>query len=227
VAALIGAGLGLAAVGLVAYWALVLSEGVYLGPRVVIWLYDRVAPRYDRIKNSDHADDSRWLARPLLVALDRCGAPRVLDVATGTGRLPGALVAEADFQGRVAGVDRSRGMLAQAERRLAGHGAAGLVRADAGRLPFADETFDAVACVEALEFTQQPRETLREMVRVLRPGGVLLVSNRVGWDALAYPGRLCGRGRLERALAGMGLEVVESERWQVYYDLVWGRKRNA
>ena len=117
-------------------------------------------------------------------------------------------------------------MLAEARRKPAGvqQEALCLARADAGRLPFPDAIFHAVACIEALEFTQRPRETVREMVRVLRPGGVLLVSNRVGCDALAYPGRLCGRGRLERALHRLGLEAVESERWQVYYDLVWARK---
>jgi len=225
-AALIAGGLALAALGLLAYWALVLSEGVYLGPRVVIWLYDQVAPRYDRIKNSDPQDDARYLARPLLVALDRCLAPQVLDVGTGTGRLPRALLAEADFAGSVVGIDRSRGMLAQAAPRLAGRSAVALACADGGHLPFGDGAFDAVTCLEALEFMPDPRATLREMARVLKPGGVMLVSNRVGCDALAYPGRLCGRGRLERELTRMGLEVVESERWQVYYDLVWARKRD-
>lgn len=211
--------------GLLVYWALVLSEGVYLGPRVVIWLYDRVAPRYDRIKNADPDDDRRYLARPLLLALEGVAAPCVLDVATGTGRLPAALLAEADFRGRVVGVDRSRGMLGQAVPKLAGRPATvALARADAVRLPFAEATFDAVTCLEGLEFTPRPRESLREMVRVLKPGGTLLVSNRVGWDALSYPGRLCGRGRLEAALLRLGLQVVESERWQSYYDLVWARR---
>jgi len=219
---------GLIALGAVGYWLLALSEGVYLGPRIVIWLYDRAAPRYDRIKNADPLDDRRYLARPLLLALDGVREPRILDVATGTGRLPVALRAEEGFAGQVIGLDSSTGMLAQAHRKLEGGPAnRALVRADAGCLPFAEATFDAVTCLEALEFTRRPNETLREMARVLKPGGVLLTSCRVGRDAWYFPGRPCGRGRVEALLCRMGLEGVETERWQVYYDLVWARRSRA
>ncbi len=215
----------LGALGLAAYWLLILSEGAYLGPRTVVWLYERVARRYDRIKNLDPADDARCLARPLLLALQEAEEPLILDVATGTGRLPAALLAEGDYVGRVIGVDRSPGMLAQARAKLLPRAGAGaLALADAGGLPFRDATFAAVTCLEALEFTGNPRQTLRELVRVLRPGGVLLVSNRVGWDALWFPGRSCGRGRVEALLRALGLEEVEREAWQVYYDLIWARK---
>ncbi len=225
---LIAAGVGLAALGLVGYWAVVLSEGVYLGPRVVTWLYDRAAPGYDRIKDLDAADDARYLARPLLMALEGAANPLVLDVATGTGRAAVALLTEADFAGRVLGVDRSAGMLARAREKLAGWaGRRGLVRADAGCLPFSEGAFAAVICLEALEFTARPQQTLREMVRMLKPGGVLLTSNRVGWDCFWFPGRRCGRGRVEGWLRELGLQEVEREAWQVYYDLVWARKGTA
>jgi ubiquinone/menaquinone biosynthesis C-methylase UbiE len=215
----------LVTVGAAAYWAVVLSEGVYLGPRAVTWLYDRVASRYDRIKNSDPVDDEYCLARPLLLALDGLEKARVLDVGTGTGRMPALLQAEPGFAGSVVGLDRSRRMLAQARARLGGHGGVpALALGDAGHLPFAEASFDAVTCVEVLEFTAHPEDTLREMARVLKPGGVLLVSNRVGVDALWYPGRHCGRGHLEALLDQLGLEHVETQRWQVYYDLVWARR---
>jgi hypothetical protein len=43
-------------------------------------------------------------------------------------------------------------------------------------------------------------------------------------DVLWYPGRLCGRGRLEAALQALGLQVLETEAWQTYYDLIWAKK---
>ena len=219
-------GLVLSAMGLVVYWAVVLAEGVYLGPRAVIWLYDRTACRYDRIKDVDPRDDARYLARPLLLTLQTSDKPRVLDVATGTGRLPEALLSEGDFTGQVVGIDRSRGMLAEAQKKLARRCAAvGLLLTVAERLPFPDASFDAVTCLEALEFLASPKEALRECVRVLKPGGVLLASNRVGWDVLWFPGRLCGRERVEALLRALGMEDVERELWQVHYDLVWARAK--
>lgn len=219
------AGVALLVLALLGHWALVLSEGVYLGPRVVVWLYDRIAQRYDGIKNLDPRDDAAFLARPLMLALDGIAEPLVLDVGTGTGRMALALLVEADFDGRVVGLDRSALMMSQAQPKLAAYGMRGkLLRADAGKLPFPDASFDAVTCLEALEFTARPKETLREMVRVLRPGGTLLTSNRVGSDALWYPGRHCGRGRVEALLRALGMVQVEAERWQTYYDLIWAKK---
>ena len=222
---LMALGAVLLALGAGAYWALVLSEGVYLGPRVVRLLYDRAAPRYDRIKNADPEDDVRYLARPLLTALDAAPAPLVLDVATGTARLPLSLMAEPIPGLRVVGIDCSPGMLGRAQRKLEPYPhVQALALADAGYLPFADDAFTAVTCLEAIEFTPRPRATLRELVRVLQPGGVLLISNRVGVDCLWFPDQRCGRGRVEAWLRELGLVDIEREAWQVYYDLVWAKK---
>jgi SAM-dependent methyltransferase len=206
------------------YWLLVITEGTYLGPRVVTLLYDWTAPRYDRIKELQFIYEMERLGLPLAEALRDRPSPRVLDVATGTGRLPLALLRAGDSDSRVVGIDRSAPMLAQARDATAEYEGITLMQADAGALPFADDTFDAVTCLEALEFMWSPAHVLREMERVLKPGGVLLVSNRVGLDACFFPGRLCGRGRMERFLDQNGLAAVESERWQVHYDLIWARK---
>lgn len=206
------------------YWLLVVTEGTYLGPRIVTLLYDWTAPRYDRIKNLQYIHEMQRLGIPLAEALRDAAAPRVLDVATGTGRLPLALLHQEDLASRVVGVDRSAPMLAQARAAMDGYDRVMLIQGDAGALPFGDGTFHAVTCLEALEFMWDPRAVVREMARVLEPGGALLVSNRVGRDALLFPGRLCGRGRLERFLKQAGFVAVVSQRWQVHYDLVWGRK---
>jgi len=225
----------LAAVAIL-YWLVVLSEGVYLGSRVVIALYDWGASSYDRIKNVRPEDDALYLAGPLLSALagvsapsaalrGRFAAPLVLDVATGTGRLPLALLRQWDFSGQIVGLDLSRRMLAIARRRTyARPGCVGLARGDAMTLPFPDDLFDAVMCIEAVELLPRPRAALAEMARVLRPGGRLMVTNRVGTDSRFLPGRTCPRDVLETRLNALGLIHVATRRWQVHYDLVDAQK---
>lgn len=215
----------LLALALILYWLLVVTEGAYLGPRVVAWLYDLSANRYDAIKQFDLNDENHFLARPLLRALNGVRAPRVLDVATGTGRLPLALLCQSSFQGRVIGLDLSRRMLYLAQRKGRRYGSRlYLICQDAARLPFADSSFDAVTCVEALEFLANPRAALMEMTRVLRPGGVLLVTNRVNWEARLMPGKAFSSPVLRALLESLDLTKIEIQRWQECYDLVWARK---
>ncbi len=210
------------------YYLLIVTEGTYLGVGVVIWLYDRVARRYDHIKNLNYVHESRFIGLPLSEALADVDAPKVLDVATGTGRTPLALLREPDFQGTLVGVDRSELMLERARAALPEcDGRVTYLRGDAEALGFADSVFDAVVCLEALEFMPHAARAVREMSRVLKPGGQMLLSNRVGADARFYPGRLCKRGRLEQFLREIGLENVVMQRWQVHYDLVWARKPRA
>jgi SAM-dependent methyltransferase len=209
----------LASLSVFAYWLLVIAEGTYLGPRVVAVTYDWVARRYDGIKQFRDADEDWFIARPLLQALDGVQHPLVLDVATGTGRLPAALLRNR-FAGTVVGLDLSRGMLRRAWSKLRPYREqVHLVWQDASQLPFTDGTFDAVTCLESLEFMPRPRGTLAEMVRVLAPGGVLWVTNRVGREARLLPGRAIPRAEFEEALTTLGLGSVEVRRWQVNYDL--------
>ncbi|MDH4208368.1 MAG: hypothetical protein OEV76_05805, partial [Anaerolineae bacterium] len=91
----------LAAAAGVAYWLVVLTEGAYLGSRAVRFLYDWGAASYDRVKQFDPVDDAQSLALPLLRELRGVERPLVLDVATGTGRLPRALRRNLGFQGRI------------------------------------------------------------------------------------------------------------------------------
>lgn len=213
---------------LIGYWQLVIAEGAYLGPRVVALLYDWTAHRYDQLKSFDEAEETRFLGRPLTGALGNRGRPCVLDVATGTGRLPQTLLRQPDFDGQVFGLDLSAKMLRIAEQHLALHqGRAGLLRAAAIPLPFADEQFEAVTCLEALEFFADATATLHEMVRVLRPGGWLLISNRVGWDARLMPGHTWSRAQLISILRGLPLTDISVRPWQSYYDLAWARKRRT
>ena len=209
----------------VVYWLLVLSEGVYLGRRAVIALYDWGAASYDNIKQVQPQDDATYLTRPLLALLHDVKAPRVLDVATGTARLPLSLMRQLDFRGHVVGLDLAAHMLAIARRKTRSHRRrVGLVRQDATALPFPDASFDAVTCIEALEFLPHPLATLAEMNRVLREGAHLLISKRVGIDALFFPGRAFRGQALHEQLRTLGLVEVQTRRWQAHYDLIGATK---
>lgn len=122
------------------------------------------------------------LAGPWAIRLaDAAGlAPedRVLDVACGTGAVAGEAVDRVKPGGVVAGLDRSAEMLTVARAKLPD---VDLKEGRAEALPFGDEAFDVVICQFGLMFFDHPDEALREMLRVLRPGGRLVVAV---WDRL-------------------------------------------
>jgi SAM-dependent methyltransferase len=216
--------LALTAVVALGYYLLVATEGVFLGKRVVIWLYDLTAHKYDDIKGFDPLDERFSVARPIVNGLANPSG-KVLDVATGTGRVPVALASDPAFHGLVVGLDPSRKMLDQAARKLAGrHGRVSLIRHPAVPLPFADAVFDAVTCLEALEFLPSAEAALAEMVRVLRPGGFLMTTRRRSWEGRAFLGRYRPAGDFEDLLRGLGLDAVRSHLWQMSYDRVTARK---
>src|SRR5689334_22227291 len=201
---------------LLLYWELVLAEGTHLGPRVVIWLYDLIAWRYDRIKKFDLAVEADLLGLPLTEALITADAPLILDVAAGTGRVARALLRQPAFDGLVVNLDFSRRMLVEGKLACAAWPArTEWLHSPAQPLPFAAETFDAVACVEALEFLPDARAALAECVRVLRPGGLLLVTNRVGWHAKLLFGKTFTRAAFKELLGEFPFEVVRVHPWQV------------
>ena len=205
------------------WWLLIASEGVYLGRKTVIWLYDRFANRYDDVKNFDRIYEHALIAQPIMERITPHQAPLVLDVATGTGRLPLALLNHAHFQGRIIGVDLSRQMLANAALKLQGYeDRVSLLWCPAEHLPFADNTFDVVTSLEALEFMIHPDAVLREMVRVLRPGGLLFASNRI--NARTMPGKTWTRDQLGDLLVELDIVDADLEPWQQDYDRVWAVK---
>lgn len=207
------------------YWQLIIAEGAYLGRRVVALLYDWSAHMYDRIKHFDVGYEQYFLARPLTSALFSFPSPLVLDIATGTARLAHTLFHEVGFRGQVVGVDLSRRMLEQAVQKTAHwESRISLLWGDASELPFPADTFEAVTCLEALEFMPDPDQILAEMVRVLRPGGLFLTTNRIGTDAKLMPGRTYSAQEIEARLQKLSLEMVQVRPWQEDYDLVWAVK---
>ena len=216
---------------LAAWWLFHVTEGAYLGPRVVAWLYDLSARRYDGIKDLRQTEEAIDLGVPLVERLHAAGATgpaaRVLDVATGTGRLPLALLRVSLFEGRVVAVDLSRRMLAEAARKLRAAGLAErarLLHHGAAPLPFEEASFDAVCLLEALEFLPDTDHALAELHRVLRPGGTAVLTQRIDWQARLMPGRAEGREAFHARLERHGFTEIEARRWTTLYDLVWARR---
>jgi ubiquinone/menaquinone biosynthesis C-methylase UbiE len=223
---LILAGSGLTILAALAYWQLIIAEGAYLGQWAVTLLYDLAAHRYDAIKRFSPEMEAFFLGAPLTQALQNLREPLVLDIATGTGRLPTALLEQPSFRGRLAGVDHSKNMLKVAAAKLARFGdRVTLIWCDAMRLPFVDSTFDMVSCLEMIEFTPDPEAQLIEAARVLKPGALLVTSRRRGRDALFLPGHTHSRSAFVRLLEDIGLTNIEVLPWQMDYDLVVAAKR--
>ena len=118
----------------------------------------------------------------------------LLDLGCGAGRhvhgvhmLDGVHVVGVDLDADALGQARS-GLDVLPRRADAADALTGFAMADATRLPFGDDRFDAVICSEVLEHVRDPRDVIGEIRRVLKPGGRLCISVPHGW-----PERLCWR----------------------------------
>jgi demethylmenaquinone methyltransferase/2-methoxy-6-polyprenyl-1,4-benzoquinol methylase len=118
--------------------------------------------------------DPRW-RRALVERVRADPGDRVLDVATGTGLVAEELVRRHGCS--VVGLDQSEEMLAGARAKLAGRpdlaARVELVRGEAEELPFADREFEALTFTYLLRYVDDPLATLRELARVVRPGGTI------------------------------------------------------
>ena len=210
------------------YWQLVAAEGAYFGRRVVALLYNLAARRYNDIKQYLPETDEEYLGQPLVLSLAGTSYPIVLDVATGTSRLPLTLCQQPLFDGHIIALDNARRMLHEATEYVSAYrDRITWVYQHAVPLPFDDHTFDAVTCLEALEFMPSTVQALQECVRVLKPGGLLLVTNRVGSGRWLMPGKTYSQEKFEAVLVSLGQIDVTTQIWQVDYDLVWSIKPGA
>ncbi|GAC56947.1 menaquinone biosynthesis methyltransferase MenH [Gordonia hirsuta DSM 44140 = NBRC 16056] len=156
--------------------------------------------------------------RALRAYLRRPGARRILDVACGPGNYAADAAAGLTGDGCYVGLDFSQAMLAQADRSNRVERAT-FVRGDAHHLPFRSGSFDTVTCLAALYLIPDPLSAIDEMVRVLAPGGELILFTSVRASIAALPGaaglaglaglRLFGRTELTRHLQAHDLIEVE------------------
>jgi demethylmenaquinone methyltransferase/2-methoxy-6-polyprenyl-1,4-benzoquinol methylase len=161
--------------------------------REALELFRGLPRRYDLLSAAlSFGQDPRW-RRALVGALAPPPDARVLDVATGTGMVAAELLAR--VQCTVVGLDQSAEMLSAARARFAGEESeigqrVELVEGEAEALPFADASFDALTFTYLLRYVDDPPATIRELARVVRPGGRIaslefgvppLLPARAGW----------------------------------------------
>ena len=139
-------------------------------------MFDAIAPRYDLLNRVlSLGIDQQWRKKAVRLLADE-QPRRILDVATGTADL--ALQALTLEPEHVVGVDIAEEMLAIGRQKIAARGLDDRItlrRGDAEHLPFEDDAFDAALVAFGVRNFQDLDAGLREMQRVLRPGGVLVV----------------------------------------------------
>jgi demethylmenaquinone methyltransferase/2-methoxy-6-polyprenyl-1,4-benzoquinol methylase len=170
--------------------------------RHALELFSGLPARYDRMGALlSFGQDPRW-RRALVLGVGAAEGQRVLDVATGTGMVAFALAARGCD---VTGLDQSEAMLGVARARLArAPDLAGRVRfvvGEAERLPFPDASFDALTFTYLLRYVDDRPATMRELVRVLKPGA------RIGMLEFGVPAQPVLRA-LWRAHTRVGLPLI-------------------
>ncbi|MDB5938035.1 MAG: demethylmenaquinone methyltransferase [Polaromonas sp.] len=144
--------------------------------RRVRGVFDSVAPKYDVMNDLMSMGLHRaWKAYTVLVANVREGH-QVLDIAGGTGDLALAFAPKVGASGRVVHTDINEAMLREGRNRLLDAGVClPTLVCDAEQLPFPDASFDVVTVAFGLRNMTHKDAALKEMNRVLKPGGKLLV----------------------------------------------------
>jgi demethylmenaquinone methyltransferase/2-methoxy-6-polyprenyl-1,4-benzoquinol methylase len=137
-------------------------------------LFAPLGPTYDRYARLlSFGQDPRW--RAFLVSRIPDDATRVLDVASGTAAVAIELTREVPAR-TVIGVDQSDEMLAAGRARVIAAGLGERIDLREGRaesLPFGDAEFDALTFTYLLRYVDDPAATMRELARVVRPGGTI------------------------------------------------------
>ena len=137
-------------------------------------IWDRVAPLYDFFENTFNRAVNAGTGE----AVVRMIRPddRVLECACGTGAIS---VAIAPVCARLVATDYSEGMLSQARKKLATHSNVTVEQADITALSYATDSFDVAVAGNVIHLLPDPAQALRELARVVKPGGTIIVPTYV------------------------------------------------
>jgi demethylmenaquinone methyltransferase/2-methoxy-6-polyprenyl-1,4-benzoquinol methylase len=166
-------------------YSAVRDDLAHQSPEAISAMFGRVAKRYDVLNLVMAGGFNSYWQHRLVSAVAAQQPARVLDLATGSGDILLALKRRRAYTESAIGADFCAPMLQQAQAK----GAANLLVGDGLRLPFGDASFDAVTISWGLRNFADRLAGLREMRRVLRPGGrayVLEFSTPVAWLAPLY-----------------------------------------
>jgi demethylmenaquinone methyltransferase/2-methoxy-6-polyprenyl-1,4-benzoquinol methylase len=192
----------------------------YYGPddakrsRYVVDLFDRTARHYDTIERL-LLNGGLWYRYWCLRRAGLARGMQVLDVAIGTAAVARGAARLVGPEGRVLGVDPSRGMLAEARKNFSGP----LTRGVAEQLPFASDRFDFVTMGIALRHVADLRATFREYLRVLAPGGTLWILE--GHSPASPTGRRATRFLMGTLVPGMTWLATRSREAKLLMDFYW------
>ena len=178
-----------------------------------VQLFSGLSDRYDQVGAvMSFGQDPRW-RRALVDAIDPRPGMRILDVATGTGMVAFALAARG---AEVVGLDQSEAMLGAARARLERTPALAprltFRVGEAESMPFSDGEFDALSFTYLLRYVDDRAATMRELVRVVRPGG------RIAMVEFGVPGDPVLRA-LWRVHTRIGLPVLGGAVSRAWYDV--------
>lgn len=178
-------------------------------------MFDNISKRYDLLNHVlSLSIDKGW--RKKVVKMVKARNPEmILDVATGTADL--AIALEKSGAQAITGIDISNGMLEVGRKKVADKGLSKLItlkQADSENLPFADNTFDAITVAFGVRNFENLKQGLKEMYRVLKPGGHLVVLEFS--QPQAFPMKQLYNFYFKNILPGIGKLISKDSRAYTY-----------
>ena len=198
--------------------------------------FDGQAAEYDRRDTYSYSQNGKISCRDIAQRIQGVPYEALLDVGCGTGFLIDMLAGQR--KARYCGLDLSEGMIRMAKGK--GIPGAEFVSGSADKLPYPDKSFDIVTCSQSFHHYPYPEKAMREAMRVLKPGGLYILSDTgIGglgaWIdnhilfKLARSGdcHTTNRKGIEKMMANAGFTVTDSRQIKGMIYTVTGKKKGT